>query len=128
MKRILDGDRVNLIGKKIKEIREENLDILYPHGLSHDFYVKKISAISEDPPKYCMHFSDNASTIVVCVDGVAASDLSKDAEVYETENGIVSYLTDDGSVFSAVVINSGWTYYVTTYDRTQLITVLNSLY
>lgn len=109
-------------------VLSEKLDILYPHNLPIGWSIKSITAISGEVPQYLVSFSDNQSSILISHGEIDISSVAVSAEVLPNGYNYIAYLTDDGSIYSAVVINDGWTYYISTSDKTQLITLFENFY
>jgi len=110
-------------------IQSEKIDILYPHNLSDNLKIKSVIGITnESGSEYYISFVDEAVSFSIKSGEIDVSDLSLENPPYKNQNEIVSYISSDNGIFIAVTVFNGYTYYVTTYDESQLITILESLY
>ena len=110
-------------------VLSEKLDIMYPHNLQEPLKIESITASgNDDTLMYSISFVDNAASISIKNGEIAVSDLSLENPPYKNQNEIVSYISSDNGIFIAVTVFNGYTYYVTAYDESQLITILESLY
>ncbi len=111
-------------------IQSEKIDILYPHNLPNNLKIKSVVGVkNESCSEYFISFVDNAASISIKSGEIAVSDLSPENTTYKNQNEIVSYyISSDNGMFSSVTVFNGYTYYITAYDESQLITILENLY
>lgn len=119
--------------KKYRNIEEliqaENLDILIPNKLPDEMSIVSITVVNTDgKDEYYISLSDRTASVLASVGEIDVSMLSDKAVIYENNYGIVSYITDDGNLYSSVTVHNGWTYYISVFDKSQLITILDNLY
>lgn len=115
--------------KNIEELIQcENLNILYPHSISEELQIKFIMSSGDENPTYNIGFVDGLASINITSSEENIVKISDQSEVYLNDEGIVSYILSDDEIFTSVTIYNGYTYYVTTYNESHMIMILDSLY
>ncbi len=110
-------------------IEKESLDILYPHNLPDELKIKRILAYSkEETNRYSIAFVDFLASIEITSEKENTLIISENSEVYQNENGIVSYIQSYNGTFTAVTIHDGYVYYVTAYSEEHLTMIIDNLY
>lgn len=110
-------------------VTSENLDILYPHNLPDELKIEFIRSMGAgDSLVYSISFIDNIASISIKAGEIDISQLSTDSEMFESTKNVISYLLAEGEVFTSVTVYNGYTYYVTTYNRSHLTIILENLY
>ena len=121
--------KIHLYANIEELFQNEKIDIVYPHNLPNELKIEAVSAAGEIGERvYAISFVDNVASISIKNGEIDVSDLSLENPPYKNQNEIVSYISSDNGIFIAVTVFNGYTYYVTAYDESQLITILESLY
>lgn len=110
-------------------IKQEKLELLYPHKLPDDVKLSKINIIpyGDGKERYVFEFSDRGINIVA--DEKSKMNVSLLAEC-DTRiiNGVTYYIIDIGNnEYQAICQNGGFEYIVTTYNYETLITIIENM-
>jgi len=110
-------------------MQNEKLDIMYPHSLPDGLKIKHVTCTGENTTFRCtITFADNLGSVVAEAHEIDASKISSSAIIHESLNDIKYYITDDGTLYTAIAIHSGWTYRINMYSMEHLIGLLDNIY
>jgi len=102
---------------------------MYPHSLPDGLKIKHVTCTGENTTFRCtITFADNLGSVVAEAHEIDASKISSSAIIHESLNDIKYYITDDGTLYTAIAIHSGWTYRINMYSMEHLIGLLDNIY
>ena len=110
-------------------VQNENLNIIYPHNLPDGLKIKYVTCTGENTTFRCtITFADNLGSVIAEAHAIDVAKINKNATLYENPKNIKYYITDDGTLYTAIAVHNGWTYNIAVYSKEHLTDLLENVY